>query len=60
MSSVMPVTEVQENGTRNQYQKNDSGFWSVCHAIWYGIFLVPVYVISLEHVLFCYQFWYQQ
>jgi len=46
---------VQETGT-----KNGTGFWSVWHAIWCHIFLIPVSVTSSKHLLFCYQFWCQQ
>jgi len=43
LSTLMPMTDILENATSNQYQNNGTGFWSVCHTIWYLIFLLPVY-----------------
>jgi len=43
----MPTTHLPEIGAENQYQKTGTSFWYVWHAVWYQMFSVPTYWLSL-------------
>jgi len=43
---LMPMTHSPKVGANNRYQKTDTGFWRVWHAIWYRIFLVYQFLVT--------------
>ena len=43
---LMPMIHSPKVGANNRYQKTDTGFWRVWHAIWYRIFLVYQFLVT--------------